>query len=238
MFDRISVWQGERNPSDGALAYGREWAERLRCPCHAIDSLAGATAQPAAVGQRQERNGGAAVAVATAAPPSAETEGGELCVVGQSLAKELRGPLFSRSARPGSALLVCPNEWHATSRALVLNEDDGDESFLRTAARLCERLQSRAVVLSVARSDRDAARRGRQAAEVLGGFELDCAFDELIGLKTDAAVLHVAGWRRCQVVMLKRRPGRRWWPWPSSNTFELLTAHPSSLAVFALPEQS
>jgi len=237
MFGRVSVWLDERAPARGALAYAQEWADRLRRPLRLFNP-AGQPAESAPARPPQDR-GGTALAAPAAVTVAAEAdpECGDLCVFGRSLPKDLRTSLLDRSLRQGAALLVCPDEWHPLSRALVLHEDDGDESFLRTAARLCGSLQSRAVVLTVAHSDRDAAQRGQRAQEVLADAGPVCGFDELTGLDASSAVLHVASWRHCQVVLLRRRSGRRWWPW-SGDTLERLTAHPSPLAFLALPATS
>jgi hypothetical protein len=146
--------------------------------------------------------------------------------------------LFPQSDGEGLSLLACPEEWQPLSRLLVLHEDgDADGGFLRSAIRLGIALQGRPIVLTVARTERGASRRGWHMREALTHDGLDCDFDQLAGVGVGPAALHVACWRQCQVVVVKRRRGRWWRPWRRGDSLAQLAASPSSLALLALPEQ-
>ena len=261
-FNRVSVWLDAPAPTGAAFAFAREWAERLRRPLHPLPSLnkwsvasgqwpvrpnkwSVASGQwPVKTeedGKEQEPLGSS---VFTGPWPlisdwpliSEETAAPDLHVFGRSLPKRSRADIVRRAARDRAAFLNCPDEWQPLARALVLHdESDSAGSFLSDAVRTCAALQVRTVVLTVARSDRVARHRREQAQKILAAQGRDCVFDQFAGLSVRPAVHLLACWRRCQVVVLQRRPERLWWPLRSGDTLEQLTARPSPLAFLALP---
>ena len=85
--------------------------------------------------------------------------------------------------------------------------------------------------------ERDVLRRGQAIQESLTEQGLTCEFDQFAGPAPVQAVLRIAAWRRCQVVVLKRRQ-RRWrWPWRGVDLAEQLPAQPSPLTFLVLPTE-
>ncbi len=266
MFGRVSVLLDELAPASGAFACAREWAERLHKPLQTIDLPKRATeygtfssAVPVVpwhqdgrridCGETADVSAGARsgssksdarsrtdVAPATEKFDSEHGPGpADLWVFGRSLPNGLQTN-FMRSARAGTSLLTCPDQWEPLSRLLVLHENGDDGPFVRSAVRLCTSLGAQPIVLTVARSERIALIREQRLREALNGQGLDCDFDQLAGFGMGSAALRGACWRRCQVVVVRRRPGRSWWPWGRGETLEQLTTYPSPFAFLALPE--
>jgi hypothetical protein len=212
MLGRVLLWSDSLAHERGAPAYAHEWGERLHCP---VQSLG--TCEP----------------VHDAATAAAD----DLVVFDRHLLRGVTSTLLQKLGRQEACLLACPEQWQPLSRLLVIHEDgDADGAFLRSAVRLGLALQARPIVLTVARTERGAFRRGWEMREALTHDGLDCDFDQLAGVGVGPATLHVACWRQCQVVVVKRRSGRWWWPWRRGDSLAQLTASPSSLAFLALPQ--
>jgi hypothetical protein len=265
MFNRVSVCLDELAPTRGAFLHAREWAERLRVALFLHDPriplsanvLAGTA--PILELQQREPTDRSLVAVAPngSRPPSstpfsravesAATEeslldpgpgAGTLSVFGRSLTNDLREGFLRPSGRKETPRLLCPEEWQPLSRMLVVHEESGaDEPFIRAAIRLCDALEARPIVLTVSRSERVALRREEAIRGALIGHGLHCEFAQFAGPDMGAAVLRVASWRRCQVIVLKERSHRSWWPWRGPDMLEQLMARPGSLAFLVLPEE-
>jgi hypothetical protein len=219
MFQQVSVWLDELAPERGAFAYAREWAARLNRPLNALLPSGGWTKKERLTGAKE-----------MAGP-------GDLCVLGHALAADRGAEPLRRSVRREELpLLVCPDDWSAVSRVLVLHEGArADRRFLHGAVGLSLALDARPVILSVALSERGASQRREEAEAVLGRQAAACDFDVLAGLGARRAVAAIAGWRRCQLVVLKW-PAAPWWrPWQGRWTLGRL-AVAARLPLLALPE--
>jgi len=162
----------------------------------------------------------------------------ELFVFGQALAPAQKKALLRPAMHNGGpAILVCPDSWSPLHRVLVVDEGRrSNDRFLGFAAELAGWFQAKAMVLTVARSERAARRRQRSAREALGSRGQEADFDLVVGSAVPAAVANVARWRRCQLVVMERHERRPWWPWAASSTTETLMELPHDLTLLALPQ--
>jgi hypothetical protein len=161
----------------------------------------------------------------------------ELCVFGQSIPLWLKAELLRRSfvcARP--PVLVCPQLWEPVSRVLILHQHrDPGNGFLDVAGQLCRTLDVTPVVMTVARSAREARLRQAFAEERLARLNLPADFDFIIGSDVRTAVACLARWRRCSHVFLERENAPFWWRWLRGDLMEQLLGLSESLTFLALP---
>jgi K+-sensing histidine kinase KdpD len=121
------------------------------------------------------------------------------------------------------------------TRILLLNETKRRQvGYLRAAADLCRRLEVKPVVLTIARSERQAHLQEQDAREALTGHGLSCDFDFVVGSEVKAAVAGVARWRRCQLVIMDRANVAPWWRWLRGSTWERLIDLEEPLAFLSL----
>jgi hypothetical protein len=215
IFRRIVVWLDHLVKSDGALAHGLEWAERLGRPLVPISPAQlerGMSGLPQLLGP------------------------GDLLVLGAVLPAAEKKQLLRHAARCAAAgVLVCPGAWERWSRVLVLHEAPRPpEGFLTAAAEVCRYLGARPVLLTVARSERVAHRHQQAAREVLAGSGLGAEWDVVIGAEIRAAATRVARWRRCQAVLLERPPAPPWWRRWQGGTLAKFTGPADMVSLLAL----
>jgi K+-sensing histidine kinase KdpD len=120
---------------------------------------------------------------------------------------------------------------------LVHEHNQSDDTFIQSAIQLCHALGARPIVLTIARSERDAIIRGRALQKSLAAQGLSSEFDQFVGPGPAPAVLRIAAWRRCQVIVLRQPAQRGWWPWGRADLVNQLTAERSSVAFLVLPEE-
>jgi hypothetical protein len=239
---RVSVWLDDLAPERGAFAHALEWASRLALPLH------GTAATPPAWGGRMadyhraeaDRLEACAAACArrgvswTASPwqgPLADGVG--LRVFGDALPPQLKQELLHRR---DAAVLMCPRSWEPVSRVLVLHEHrDPDHRFLDAATRLCHAFDTTPVVLTVARTEREARLRQQAAEERLGARRQPADFDCIVGCEVRSAVAWVARWRRCSHVFVGRESAPPWWRWPRGDTLRRLAGLSDALPLLGLP---
>jgi len=134
------------------------------------------------------------------------------------------------------AVLVCPDEYSPISRILVLNKQvDGDQGFLTRAAHLCNSLKAFPIVLTVARSVREAQAAQRAAQKTLLEQRVGADFDCIVGSEVRLLIAKVARWRRCQLIMMERRISKPWWRWMRAPHNEWLIELNQSFALLAFP---
>jgi hypothetical protein len=162
-------------------------------------------------------------------------EPGDLLIFGQAFrANQKQGALNKHSLHDFPAVLVCPDQHTAISRVLILNKQvDGDHGFLTRAAQLCASLQAFPIVLTVARSVREAQIAQRSAQMTLLEQQVQADFDCVVGSEVRLAVAKVAHWRRCQLVMMERRLSKPWWRWMRTPYKEQLMDLSQSFALLA-----
>jgi hypothetical protein len=226
-------------PGQGAFAYALEWASRLglslggiRVPGEgpgAADGLAAACAGRGVCWEGVHREAAPATLAGKAAPL-------DLLVLGPGVPAGER-KRWLRGGFAGAAVHVCPARWQPWTRALLLDEEGAAAgSFLAGALALCRRLRLKAVVLTVARSERHGRLRQENLQKALAaGPETDCDWDLLIGEEIRRAVSHVARWRRCQLVMAERPAAPPWWRWWHGGFAEKLVGLAGELSCLALP---
>jgi hypothetical protein len=221
MLQCVSVWLDERAPQQGAFAHALEWASRLRLP------LRGITAAPAhpprrvlpACAEACVRENIAWDSLAWQGPPARWVREclspADLCVVGPTAPEGLRAELLQRE-RPGnpSAALLCSANWSPLGRVLVLNPGcAAGGPFLASVVSICRAFQVTPVVLTVARSEREARARQEQAQAVFASQGLVGDFDLMVGCDVRTAVGLEARGRRCSHVFVawpSASPWRRW----------------------------
>jgi hypothetical protein len=261
----VSVWLDDLAPERGAFAHALEWAAHLGLPLEGIAStlrMGGGRMlnHPGEEGRRASDATPSAVsadklvACATACVRKGVSwdtslwQGGlagsdqflrpvELCVFGDALPPPLKEQLLRRSLRsPDTSVLVCPRSWQPVSRVLVLHEHrDPNNGFLDAAAAVCHAFQIAPVVLTVARSEREARLRQRFAEERFGTCRQLADFDFVVGCDLRTAVAWVARWRRCSHVFVERGSAPPWWRWLRGDTLQRLFGLSDALTFLALP---
>jgi nucleotide-binding universal stress UspA family protein len=203
------------------------------------------------VGQQQdtcEQDGACAAACAAAQVPWEVVSCGEkslrqlvqtedLLVLGQALPAARKQELLREvELYQDLAVLVCSDEGSALTRVLLVDQDDsGKRPEWSTALELCRACRTSLVVLTVARSERAAQIRQQTAIEALSGCGVEVDFDLVVGSEVRTAVAHVARWRRCQLVVMRRHQGRAWWRWLRGRPTELVMEVANSLSFLTLP---
>lgn len=242
----ISVWVDEAAPEQGPFVHALEWAAHLGLPLHGI------AAPPTGSGVRSAEQmetcaraclgrGIPWVAFPGQGPLTLEAEQStrppELCVFGHALPARLKEELLRRSLRgTGTSVLVCPRPWRPVSRVLVVQQHGpGGSRFLDSAAGVCRAFQVEAVVLTVARSEREARLRQRSAEEAFAAQRCPAEFDFMVGWDVRTAVAWAARWRRCSHVVLEKENALSWWRWLRGDTMGRLLELSDSLTFLALP---
>jgi hypothetical protein len=161
----------------------------------------------------------------------------ELCVFGDALPQALKEQLLRRSLdRRDTSVLVCPRSWQPLSRVLILHEHrDSELHFLDAAAQICRAFQVSPVILTVARSEREARLRQRSAQERLDGCGQPADFDFVVGCDVRTAVACVARWRRCSHVFVERESAPPWWRRLRGDALQQLFGLSDALTFLALP---
>jgi hypothetical protein len=159
-------------------------------------------------------------------------EPGDLVIMGQAQKQDL---LNKQSLQNLPAVLVCQDQYRAISRILVLNKQgDGGGRFLIRAAQLCVSLQASPIVLTVARSVREALVAQSTAQRTLLEQSVQADFDCLVGSEVRLAVATVANLRRCQLVMMERGISKPWWRWKRAPINERIMDLNQSFALLAV----
>jgi hypothetical protein len=161
----------------------------------------------------------------------------ELCIFGDALPPRLKEQLLRQSLHsPDSSVLVCPRSWQPVARVLVLHEHRNPANhFLDAAAEVCHAFGTIPVVLTVARTEREARLRRRFAEERFGSRRQAADFDCIIGCDVRTAVAWVARWRRCSHIFVERDSAPPWWRWLRGDTLQRLFGLADGLTFLALP---
>ncbi len=240
----VSVWLDDEAPGGGAFAHALEWAARLGLGLQRFTAALEGASLPEKVQACESACRGKGVpweACAGQGPLSSAVReslaAGGLCVFGHSLPHRLK-TLLLRESRQGTraGVLVCPNSWRPVSRILVLNlRPEGAGAFLPSAVALCRAFQVEPVVLTVARSGRDAQERQRAAEKMFAAQRWPADFDFIAGCDVPTAVTRAAHWRRCTHIFLERQGNPGWRRWLHGDTLERLLGVSESLTFLALP---
>jgi len=162
----------------------------------------------------------------------------ELTIFSGALPARTRDVLLRWSVRTReAATLVCPAVCSPVSRVLILHAPHGNaESFLAAALSTCRLVRGNPVILTVARTERQ-ARRGQLVAErACYANQVAAHLDYVAGVDVRAAVASIARWRRCSHVVLEQRQAAPWWRRLRGDTLERLLGLTDSLTFLALPE--
>lgn len=113
-------------------------------------------------------------------------------------------------------MLTSPNAVLPTRVLLIDQGGPGADHLIGLTAKLCVMARAGLVALTVARTEREARQRQRQAREMLQGWNLLVNFDFLAGAEVWSAVASVARWRRCQLVVMESGHANPWGRWLGS----------------------
>jgi hypothetical protein len=223
-------------PEQGAFAFALEWARHLRCDLRLLvsDPADAERANGCTAICRREGCGGEPCSVdqLACAAASESSPVRRLIVIGHALAATMASPLL-RQARDG--VMICPDRWQPVTRALVVHRDAAPGSAaLLEGVRLCRAIEAKPIVLTVARSKRQALRQREEAQKVLNqqGLAADC--DYLVAADIGMEVIRVAHWRRCSLVVFPPPARRPWWRWLRDGTMDRLWTLTDDLAVLQL----
>lgn len=160
----------------------------------------------------------------------------DLLIFSHALPPDRKKTFLRESLRhAGRAVLICTDSSMPVARVLLLHQGGQPNTvFLTRAAQLCAELGARAVVLTVARSERLALQQQQAAREALACCALRADFDLLVGTDVRAAVAHVARWRGCRLVLMQQQDTPAWWRWLRGGTAERLLDLTHTISVLAL----
>jgi hypothetical protein len=260
---RVSVWLDSPAPDQGVFAHALDWAGRLGLPLRtfatrprprrvtrsggdaAVDFAADAPDLSSTIQSCAAACGSGNVRLETASWCGPTDLGvrqflnpTDLCVFGGALPPhELDALLRSYAHQPGAAALVCSRKWQPVTRVLILNQhcDPGD-GYLDAVIRVCQAFEVAPVVLTVARSRREAAARQGVAERAFHPHRLGADFDLMVGCDAPTAAAAAARWRRCSHVFLERPGTHTWWPWRRIDDLRSLLDRSDALGLLCLPE--
>jgi hypothetical protein len=239
LFDRIVVILDRHAPYRGAFSIAMDWAARLRVPLVGVvgkarerePECAAACSQLSMLFESirdQDRNAADLLSIAG-------TTG--LLVFGDALAaaqKKMILHLALKHAGPG--ILVCPDAPTAFRRILLLDQNDGDlTGCMPAVATLHHVIGAKIVVLTVAHFEKEVRLRQQSAQEAIANFGLRADYDAVIGSEVRVAVVGVARWRRCQLVVMNRHVSRPWWRWLRDSRPDWFMGLRQQLAFLSLP---
>jgi PAS domain-containing protein len=136
--------------------------------------------------------------------------------------------------RSGPTLLFCAKTAFLPSRILLIDQGDPfADQLSRITLELCEIFRAGLVVLTVARTEREACQRQRRARETLEGSPVHVNFDFLAGADVRSAAASVARWRRCQLVVLEANSA--WERWLGFHSGSWITERLESLSFLVFP---
>jgi hypothetical protein len=160
-----------------------------------------------------------------------------LCVFAEALPSLMRPDLLLRSLHRGQMpVLVCPRFWRPVSRVLVVNDQQGlERCYLDIVAQVCRAFGATPVVLTVARTEREAKLRQQGVEATFAGCHVAADFDSVVGSDVATAVAGVARWRRCSHVFVEVREPGPWWRRLWGDPLEQLVGLAESVAVLAIP---
>jgi hypothetical protein len=240
LFHRIVVALDRLAPQQGAFSLATEWVRQLHLPligmacdpCEQEPACAAACARLHLSFETIHRKEPAATHLPMAARPT------DLLVLGHALpAAQKRNLLRAAPGDASSAILVCPDVYAPPHRILLL--DQGEDELARSLSvvvPLCRAFAAKLVVLSVSQTEKESRRRqqGAQAALACVGLRADC--DSVIGSEVRSAVIGVARWRRCQLVVMSREVSPSWRRWLRASSPAWFMGWTQRLAFLALPE--
>lgn len=150
----------------------------------------------------------------------------------------------------GPALLFCAKMAALPSRILLIDQGGhSSDALLWITVNLCEIFRAGLVVLTVARTEREAREHQRRAREILDGGlpshpapqgrssrkgPVQVNFDYLAGAEVRSAAASVARWRRCQLVVLEANAA--WERWLSFRSGSWITELLDSLSFLVIPK--
>jgi len=142
----------------------------------------------------------------------------DLLVCGKDVPSMYKKNLLRKTQRKGApALLLCSSSGELPTRILLVDRGGpGADDLLPQTAKLCVLFRAGLVALTVARTEREARLRQRQARETPLGCPVPVNFDFLAGAEERAAVANVARWRHCQLVVLEATHASPWARWLGS----------------------
>jgi len=161
-----------------------------------------------------------------------------LSAFGATLSVRVKTSFLRWSLRArNSAVLVCSVAGRPVSRMLIVHApQQSDRGFLASALSLCRLFEVIPVILTVARTERQARQVQRAAEEACYEHRLAAHLDYVAGVDARVAVASIARWRRCSHVFLERRQAIPWWRWLRGDTLHELLGASDSLTFLALPE--
>jgi hypothetical protein len=162
----------------------------------------------------------------------------ELTVFCGGLPAKIRETFLRWSVRArDAAILVCPAVCSPVSRVLILHAPQGNAGgFFAAALTACRVVGGSPVILTVARTERQARRRQLVAERACYANRMAAHLDYVAGVDVPAAVASIARWRRCSHVVLEQRQAVPWWRRLRGDTLERLLGSTDSLTFLALPE--
>lgn len=148
-----------------------------------------------------------------------------LLMVGRSLSPAAIRRLAYRAQAKGS-MLICPELLPQLSRVLVVDgPEKADQAYLLAAIDVCRSLRASMVILSLGHSHGTAHLRRQQLQAILVRAGMEADIDLVVGSEMREAVVKIARWRRCQMVIFNRPPTNRWLNWlrpePMSKLIDL-----------------
>jgi hypothetical protein len=159
----------------------------------------------------------------------------DLLIFGRSLPSSLKKELF----RQTTTMLVCPDQWMPASRMLIVDQGRAPiKRFLGRTAELARALGVEPIVLTVARTEREARQNQQAAREVLTELRLSGDFDFVVGFEVRTAVATVARWRHAQLIAMERSTGPAWWRWVRGDSVQQFADVFEVFSFLALPEVS
>ncbi len=220
VFQRVVVLMSPQG--QGHLGLARVWARGLHVPL-----------QPASL--PDDPHGAIMFPNSSWETTSGSFQPTDLFICGQDVpAGQKKSLLREAHRRGGPTLLFGAKGTFLPSRILLIDQGDPfADQLLEITVQLCEIFRAGLVVLTVARTEREACQRQRRARETFEGSPVHVNFDFLAGTDVRSAAASVARWRRCQLVVLEANSA--WGRWLGFHLGSWITERLESLSLLVFP---
>lgn len=238
MFSRLVVLLDHLAPQAGVCTAVRQWQQKVHWPVHVV-AVPGREQPFVTLGKwlgcRPELM---VVADNRLRSLWQSLRPDDLLLLGSAVLQTERNWVLRQLLEPGSpAVLVCPDRYRPLERVLVLDQGGRSSAlFLRHAVMIASSLNVAPIVLTVARTEREARVRQGQARKALDEENVDINFDFVVSSQAGRAAVHVARWRHAQLVIMEPPCLAPWQRWLRGNPLARFADELAALPLLALPE--
>jgi hypothetical protein len=234
---QVAVWLDDALSADATLPHAIEWALGLNLPVRVV-AMSSAMPERIRTWEAACAQKGVPVEMHLPKERTKDNLAGSLCVfagpAGSSFEREL---LQTSLCHPESCQLLCSGSNASIRRVLILcHQPTIHESYLESAAQICQALETTPLVLVLARSEREARIGQEQTEKICGKLGLEADLDTIVHSDLAEVVVRVVAWRNCSHVIMERQVDVSWWDRVHSAFVRQCGGASFPASVLAIPE--